>query len=217
MADHNPAIPHAHQFDDIHQQHEADSLGMWVFLTTEILFFGALFLAYGIYRHAYPDAFAAASHYMDVILGGVNTAVLLGSSLTVVLAVHAAQHGERKRLVMFLVITIILGLAFLTIKGVEYSHKFAEHLVPGVDFHYTGPQPGHAEMYFILYFVMTGIHALHLLIGVGIMTALAIRAYKGRFGPDYYAPVEVSGLYWHFVDIVWIFLYPMIYLIHVYR
>ncbi|HTR81741.1 MAG TPA: cytochrome c oxidase subunit 3 family protein [Bacteroidota bacterium] len=216
MADHSQAA-HAHQFDDIKQQHEADSLGMWVFLTTEILFFGALFLCYGIYRHAYPDAFASASHYMDVILGGINTAVLLGSSLTVVLAVHAAQHGERKRLLVFLVMTIVLGCVFLGIKGLEYSHKFAEHLVPGVDFQYAGPQPGAAEIYFVLYFVMTGIHALHLLIGIGIMTWLAVGASRNRYGPDYYAPVEVSGLYWHFVDIIWIFLYPMIYLIHVYR
>ena len=217
MTNHNPAAPHAHQFDDIHQQHEADSLGMWIFLTTEILFFGALFLSYGIYRHAYSDAFAAASHYMDVILGGINTAVLLGSSLTVVLAVHAAQHGDRRRLIICLVITIVLGLAFLTIKGVEYSHKFAEHLVPGVDYQYDGPQPGHAEIYFILYFVMTGVHALHLLIGVGVMTFMLIGAIRNRFGPEYFAPIEVSGLYWHFVDIVWIFLYPMIYLIHVYH
>jgi cytochrome c oxidase subunit III len=216
MVDHSEVV-HAHQFDDITQQHEADSLGMWVFLTTEILFFGALFLCYGIYRHAYPQAFASASHYMDVILGGINTAVLLASSLTVVLAVQSAQHGERKRLLIFLVLTIVLGLAFLTIKGIEYSHKFAEHLVPGIDFQYKGPQPGAAAIYFVLYFVMTGIHALHLLIGIGVMTVLAIGAAKNRFGPDYYAPVEVSGLYWHFVDIVWIFLYPMIYLIHVYR
>jgi cytochrome c oxidase subunit 3 len=154
---------------------------------------------------------------MDVILGGINTAVLLGSSLTVVLAVHAAQHGQRNRLLAFLVITIVLGFVFLGIKGLEYSHKFAEHLVPGYDFQYKGPQPGAAAIYFVLYFVMTGIHALHLLIGICVMTVLAIGTVRNRFGPDYYAPVEVTGLYWHFVDIVWIFLYPMLYLIHVYR
>jgi cytochrome c oxidase subunit 3 len=210
-------VSHAHQFDDIEQQHDADNLGMWVFLATEVLFFGTLFLCYSIYRHAYPEGFGAASRFMDVSLGGINTAVLLGSSLTVALAVHAAKRGDRKRLTAFLFATIFLGVAFLVIKGIEYSHKFADHLVPGFDFQYAGPQPGAAQIYFILYFVMTGLHALHLLIGVGLMTVLAVGASRNRYGPEYYAPVEVSGLYWHFVDVVWIFLYPMIYLIHVYR
>lgn len=190
---------------------------MWTFLVTEILFFGGLFMAYLVYRSSHPEVFAEASHHLNVLLGGVNTAVLLGSSLTMALAVHSAQEDNRKSTVVFLLITMLLGMVFLGIKGVEYTHKFEEHLVPGPNFRYEGLNADGAQIYFILYFVMTGVHALHLIIGVGVLSVITIFAVRKRFNAEYFAPVEVSGLYWHFVDIVWIFLYPLLYLIHVYK
>jgi cytochrome c oxidase subunit 3 len=206
----------AEQFIDISQQHDAAVLGMWVFLGTEVLFFGGMFCAYLVYRHLYATAFAEASHYMDVLLGGINTAVLLGSSLTMALAVHAAQEGKRNSTVGYMSATALLGLVFLIIKGVEYAHKFEKHVVPWLDFRYNKPDPAGAQIYFVLYFVMTGIHALHVIIGIGIVSVIATKVSRNRYTAAHYAPVEVTGLYWHFVDIVWIFLYPLLYLIHAY-
>jgi cytochrome c oxidase subunit 3 len=203
----------AHQFDDIEQQTEAATLGMWAFLVTEILFFGGLFLCYVVYRSNYPGAFASGSHHLDIFLGTVNTAVLIGSSLTMALAVHAAQLGHRQQLILFLVETLVLGAVFLGIKGIEYAHKFEEHLVPGPLFHFEGAHAQHAQIFFSLYFAMTGLHAAHMVIGIGILTVLTILAWRGKFSAVYYAPIEISGLYWHFVDIVWIFLFPLLYLI----
>lgn len=207
------AVRVAHQFDDAAQQHEASELGMWLFLITEIMFFGGLFLAYTVYRAAYPAAFAAASHHLDVTLGAVNTAVLLGSSFTMVLAVHAAQTSRRSALVALLLLTIVLGAVFLGVKGIEYRDKYLHHLVPGVDFVYEANVGREAQIYFILYFVMTGMHAVHMIIGIGLLAVLAWLAWRGRFSAEYFNPVEVVGLYWHFVDIVWIFLFPLLYLI----
>jgi cytochrome c oxidase subunit 3 len=186
---------------------------MWVFLLTEILFFGGLFLAYTVYRHAYPSAFMAASHQLDVTLGTINTAVLIGSSLTMALAVHAAQTGSRRLLVIFLLATIALGCVFLGIKATEYVHKFAEYHVPGPSFRFEPKYFREAQIFFSLYFVMTGLHALHMVIGIAVMLVMVWRAARGGFSPAYYVPVEVTGLYWHFVDIVWIFLFPLLYLI----
>ncbi len=222
----------AHHFDDLEQQHEAGSLGMWVFLVTEIMFFGGLFTGYTIYRSQYLQGFTAGSHLLDIKLGASNTAVLIASSLTMALAVHSAQLGKRKLLVTFLLLTMLLGSVFLGIKYVEYHHKYVEHLVPcqsaacsnlGLDFapedetlkhlqRLHAPLPA-VEIFFCFYFFMTGMHALHMIIGVGLLTALVIRARRGRFSAEHYAPVEISGLYWHFVDIVWIFLFPLLYLI----
>jgi len=203
-----------HHFDNLEQQFEASALGMWLFLVTEILFFGGLFTAYMIYRLAYPEAFAEASQELDVVLGGINTAVLIGSSLTMALAVWSAQLGKRSGQLLFLGLTIGLGLVFLGIKAVEYSHKFEHHLVPGPNFLFESARdPQHAQLFFSLYFVMTGLHALHMVVGIGLMAVLSVMAFKGRFTKAYHTPVEVSGLYWHFVDIVWIFLFPLLYLI----
>lgn len=203
----------AHHFDDPAQQHEAASLGMWVFLMTEILFFGGLFASYGVYRTSYPDVFATASRHLDVVLGGINTLVLISSSLTMALAVQAAQTDQRRSSVRFLVLTMILGAIFLGIKGVEYTHKFTEHLVPGSNFQYDGSQAAQAQLFFSLYFAMTGMHAVHMLIGIGILGVLAVRAWYGRFSAHYATPLELTGLYWHFVDIIWIFLFPLLYLL----
>src|SRR4051812_43251223 len=211
-AGHHPSAL-AHQFDSLDQQKEASTLGMWVFLVTEVLFFGGLFLVYFVYRSWYPGAFAAASHELDVVLGTVNTAVLITSSLTMALAVHAAQEGQRRLLTIFLVLTMILGVVFLGIKGVEYYHKFVEHHVPGPDFQFEKEYVRNAQLFFSLYFVMTGLHAVHMIIGLGIMTWMLIWSWRGVITQEYSNPIEISGLYWHFVDIVWIFLFPLLYLI----
>jgi cytochrome c oxidase subunit 3 len=212
-AAHHPAL--AHQFDTLEQQKESSTLGMWLFLVTEIMFFGGLFLAYVIYRSRFPAAFSAASHTLDVLLGGVNTAVLIGSSLTMALAIWAAQVNRRKGIVLFLLLTIALGSVFLGIKAVEYTDKFTHHHVPGPDFHFehAGVQPQHAEIFFSLYFIMTGLHATHMVVGIAVLAVLAILAWKGKYDSAYYNPLEMAGLYWHFVDIVWIFLFPLLYLL----
>ena len=203
----------AHQFDDLEQQAEAATLGIWAFLITEILFFGGLFTGYAVYRTNYPQAFAEASHHLDILLGGINTVVLIGSSFTMALAVHAAQSGKRRALIAFLLATMLLGAVFLGIKVVEYSHKFVDHLVPGRTFTFPGAYAPQAQLFFSFYFAMTGMHAVHMIIGLAILSVLVGRAWRNRFSAIYFAPVEVTGLYWHFVDIVWIFLFPLLYLI----
>jgi cytochrome c oxidase subunit III len=208
---HPPSL--AHQFDDLEQQKEASNLGMWVFLATEVLFFGGLFLTYSIYRAWYTDAFAAASREMVLWAGTTNTVVLITSSLTMALAVHAAQTGERRSLMLFLVLTMLLGTAFLGIKAFEYHTEFVEHHVPGPGFQFEAAYQAHAQLFFSLYFVMTGIHAIHMIIGLGIMSVMLWWTWRGTITKDYSNPIEVSGLYWHFVDIVWIFLFPLLYLI----
>ena len=200
-------------FDTPEQQQEASYLGMWIFLVTEIMFFGGLFTAYIIYRSANSRAFAMGSHELDITLGAFNTAVLIGSSLTMALAVWAAQKGKRKAIALFLVLTILLGGVFLGVKVIEYKAKFAHHLFPGPDFHWDGSNAAGVEMFFNLYFMMTGLHALHMIIGIPILLAVAILALRGAFTPANHNLVEGVGLYWHFVDIVWIFLFPLLYLL----
>jgi cytochrome c oxidase subunit 3 len=202
------------------QQREAGTLGMWIFLITEIMFFGALFFAYALYRTSFPEAFATASNHLDLNMGAINTVVLICSSLTMALAVYSAQVGSKPRTQVFwLLLTMALGATFLVIKGFEYAEKYRDHLIPGTlipgnPFHWEGAgDPGRIEMFFYIYFAMTGLHALHMIIGLGIMTFLVITAWRGRYTPEYHAPVEISGLYWHFVDIVWIFLFPLLYLL----
>jgi cytochrome c oxidase subunit 3 len=220
-AEHAEHIGLAHQFEDLSQQHDADTFGIWLFLVTEIMFFGGLFLGYALLRWLYFAAFEGGSHLLDIRLGATNTVVLLGSSLTMALSVRSAQTGNRRALVLFLTLTMILGGAFLGIKAYEYHQKFTEHIVPTLDWAPEGEvlarlAPGglnHAELYFFLYFAMTGLHALHMIIGMGLLFWLIRRARRGSFTPSYFAPVEVVGLYWHFVDIVWIFLFPLLYLI----
>jgi cytochrome c oxidase subunit III len=209
---HHPKLQH--HFDDMEQQAEASTLGMWVFLVTEIMFFGGLFMAYLVYRTASPEGFAEASHHLNRVWGTINTAVLIISSLTMALAVRAAQTSAPPKVqVGWILATMSLGAAFLGVKVIEYSDKFRDHLVPGPNFHWAGKHPATAEMFYSLYFCMTGLHALHMIIGLGIMTVIAIMASRRTFDADYFTPVEVSGLYWHFVDIVWIFLFPLLYLI----
>jgi cytochrome c oxidase subunit 3 len=248
------------------QQKEAAVLGMWTFLLTEILFFGGLFMAYMLYRIWYHDAFVAASTSITLFWGALNTVVLIGSSLTMALAVRAAQTNQRQATVTWLILTMVLGAVFLGVKVIEYADKFEHHHVPGPNFVWeshtpagaagghelattagaVGETPGrtaaaenaphaappegsgshaataaqrdpalqqHTQIFFSLYFTMTGLHALHMIIGIGLMSVITWMAYKGRFDEHYYTPVEMSGLYWHFVDIVWIYLFPLLYLI----
>jgi cytochrome c oxidase subunit 3 len=202
----------AEQFEDIEQQRSAAQLGMWIFLATEVLFFGGLFLGYTVYRSLYPQTFAAASHHTEVILGGTNTGILLFSSTLMALAVRAAELRNRKQLVWLLLGTAFLGIVFMTIKGVEYHKEFLEHLVPGSRFEWHEANRSHAEIFFWLYFAMTGLHAIHVTVGIFVLLTLAALACLGKFTGGNYTSVEVTGLYWHFVDIVWIFLFPLMYL-----
>ena len=220
---HDPEL--VEQFDTLEQQKDASQFGMWVFLITEIMFFGGLFAAYLIYRNLYNPAFVIASSSIDITLGAINTAVLICSSLTMAMAVHSAALGARKLLIFFLVFTLVLGGVFLGIKGVEYHQKWVEHHVPGANFDFNYERAEHHEelappdvasqtsIFFSLYFAMTGMHALHMIIGAGILIALIWKAYRGAYPPHHYTMVENFGLYWHFVDIIWIFLFPLLYLV----
>jgi cytochrome c oxidase subunit 3 len=205
------------QFDTEAQQKNASTLGMWIFLITEIMFFGGMFAVYIVYRSWYPDVFAIASSSLNEIIGALNTGVLLLSSFTMVMAVRAGQLGQQKMIVIFLILTLLFGGVFLGVKAYEWNEKFEEHHIPGqAAFHLDGVHPedqGHAQLFFSIYFAMTGLHALHMVIGVGILLTLIVLARKGRFSASYYTPVDVAGLYWHFVDIIWIFLFPLLYLI----
>ena len=201
------------QFDDVEQQREASTMGMWLFLATEVLFFGAMFLGYTAYRYAYPQAFAEASRHTLIAFGGTNTAVLLISSTVMAFAVRAASQNKRGLLGLLLFVTASLGTLFLVIKGFEYAHEIREGLFPGSHFHIDAADPTQAELFYYLYWLMTGVHALHVTIGVVIIGLFALRAWLTNAFENHDTPVELLGLYWHFVDIVWVFLFPLIYMI----
>lgn len=211
----------AHQFEDLEQQHETGTLGIWVFLITEIMFFGGLFASYTIYRSLYPAAFDAGSRALNVRLGAINTGVLLTSSFTMAMAVRCAQTAQRKALMTFLVLTMFLGLIFLGIKGLEYHGEYVDRVIPDVAFsphgyllqRFIAAGVGRAELFMCFYFLMTLVHAVHMIIGLSLLLVLFFRARRGEFSGEYYSPVEVTGLYWHFVDIIWIFLFPLLYLV----
>ncbi len=218
----HPTTELRHHFANMDQQRDAASFGMWLFLGTEVMFFGGMFCAYLIYRYWYYNEFAIGSRSISIWLGTINTAVLICSSLTVALGVRAAQMGRRKLLVILLLLTMVFGLAFLGIKGVEWYQKYEEHHVPGSSFNVDDLiqkypsvhiDPAHSQIYFSLYFALTGLHALHMVIGLGIFTVLTFYAWKGKYTPEYHTPIEIGGLYWHFVDIIWIYLFPLLYLI----
>lgn len=205
--------PHlAHHFQTLEQQYDANILGMWVFLITELMLFGGLFTAYTVFRYLYPTAFAEGSHHLNIIVGTANTAILILSSLAVALAVRGAQIGERRSLVLFLVLASVLGLLFLGLKGFEYYEHFVHNLVPGIAWEFGGPLARPVELFMFLYFFMTGVHALHMIIGIAILAIIAVFGWRGRYTDGNFTPVELAGLYWHFVDIVWIFLFPLLYL-----
>ena len=240
------------QFETLEQQKDSATLGMWIFLVTEVLFFGGLFLTYAVNRHLYFQAFGVGGNMLDLSLGATNTVVLIASSFTMAMSVWSAQTGRKQLLSLCLILTLILGCVFLGIKYVEYKQKFEHHLVPGssfdISYHINHPSPGddpkelaaerqeidaairtenpqepthglaalnaHAQLYFSLYFGMTGLHALHMIVGAGLIIWAIRESFKGRFSASYNTPIEVIGLYWHFVDVVWIYLFALLYLIN---
>lgn len=199
------------QYADLAQQSETAQVGMWAFIATEVLFFGSLIFAYVVYRTLYPQQFEVAGHDSLILLGSINQGILITSSLTMVLAVRAARADQRRALVTLLLTTAALGLAFLGVKGYEYACDGASHVVPVVDFVMKAGYRPPAEIFWTFYFIATGLHALHLTIGVVLVLMLAVRAARGAFSPAYDAPLEVVGLYWSFVDTVWFFLFACIY------
>jgi cytochrome c oxidase subunit 3 len=213
------------QFDDLEQQHEASMVGMWLFLATEVMFFGGLITAYAVYRAIAPREFALASQHMRVGLGCLNTVILLGSSLTMALAVRAAQLRAHRDLLLWLGLTMALGTGFLGVKAIEYTAEYHEKLIPGWNFQVPEKNralieqehrdPGRFEMFFVLYFFMTGLHAIHLIIGIALVGVMLYLSWRRWFSGGGATQIEVTGLYWHFIDIVWVFLYPMLYLIDV--
>jgi len=204
------------QFDTEAQQKDCSTLGMWIFLITEVMFFGGMFAAYTIYRQIYFDVFAKASTSLNATIGAFNTCVLLLSSFTMVMAVRSGQLGKRKAIIGWLILTLIFGSAFLGVKAIEWNEKYVEHHIPGPSFHFdevAESEQGHAQLFFSLYFAMTGLHALHMVVGAGMLLWLIWAAKVGTYSAKYYTHIDIGGLYWHFVDVIWIFLFPLLYLI----
>jgi cytochrome c oxidase subunit III len=204
---------HAHHFASAEDEFEAAKQGMWIFLVTEVLMFGGLFVAYGIFRGLYPEMFHEAHQFLAVKMGTINTIVLITSSLTMALAVSSTQKGHRDRAILYLVCTFVLASCFLVVKYFEYSHKFHDGLLPGAYFNNPELKNPKTPLFFSLYFMMTGLHMIHVLIGMGVIAWVLKRTVRGEFSPYYYTPVEMVGFYWHFVDLVWIYLFPLLYLV----
>ncbi|HUO17005.1 MAG TPA: cytochrome c oxidase subunit 3 [Verrucomicrobiae bacterium] len=200
------------QFQNPVQQRETSMVGMWVFLITEVMLFGGLFTGFAVYRMEYPLGFDLGSAQMDFKMGAINTAVLICSSFAMALAVNSAERGRKLRLAGFLVLTIVLGLLFLGIKFDEYYLHFLDHKAPGINFYQSGPQASSIEMFYVFYYIMTGLHALHMFVGIGLLSVLLLRTGLGSFSAEYHTPVEITGLYWHFVDTVWVFLFAIFYI-----
>ena len=229
--DHDPFL--AHHFDSHQQQFDSCKLGMWLFLVTEILFFGGLFCAYAVYRANHPEIFVYAHQFLDKYLGAMNTAVLIFSSLTMAWGVRCAQLGQRRGLVVCMALTLICASVFLGVKCVEYKHKWEDGLLPGNRFNPTDhatiapgelaehgeaaaddTRPRNVHIFFGIYFAMTGLHAIHVVLGMFAIAWIMVRGAKGHFNSQYFGPVDYVGLYWHLVDLIWIFLFPLLYLIH---
>ena len=204
---------HAHHFASADAEFEACKQGMWLFLVTEVLMFGGLFVAYGIFRGLSPAMFHEAHQMLNVELGTINTLVLITSSLTMAVAVSSTQKGRRDRAILGFVLTIILAGCFLVIKYFEWAHKFHEGLLPGGYFTNHALKSPKSDLFFSLYFLMTGLHGIHVIIGMSLITWLLVRTLRNDFSPNYYTPVELVGFYWHFVDLIWIYLFPLLYLV----
>ncbi len=215
---HSPVLKH--HFEDLGQQHACERLGMWMFLATEILFFGGLFGAYTVYRLWYPEEFVFASAQLNRTFATINTMFLITSSLTITLAIRSAKLGDRGALIRNLLITAALATAFMVVKGFEYAEDFHEHLVPGPSFSHEiagkavehGLDPGKVQLFLCFYYIMTGIHGIHILVGIGCILWLVWEAWRGTIPPENYSTVEVVSLYWHLVDAIWLFLMPLLYL-----
>jgi len=203
----------AEPFDDVRQRARADTFGLWIFLMTELMFFGPLLFGYWFGRVEYAHAFAVASRHTDVTLGTLNTALLLSSSAAMAAAVAARVRRATRIATGLLLITFLLGCAFLVVKGLEYRSEWHEHLFPGAGFAFAGEDAAAVRYFYFLYFALTAVHALHLIVGMTLLAVFAIALWRGA--DEFAAPrrIELAGLYWHFVDIVWIFLYPLLYLL----
>ena len=203
----------AHHFSEVEQQRDSAKLGMWIFLLTEILLFGGLFVFYAIYRAWNPDMFYNAHKFLDVTLGTVNTFVLISSSITMALAIRSIQKGLKRQAIVGLVLTLLLATVFLVVKYIEYSHKIHLGQLPGRLYTFTGVEGANPHIFFSIYFVMTGLHGLHVLAGMGAIGWVLVKTIRGRFSPEYYTPMDMTGLYWHLVDLIWIYLFPLLYLV----
>ena len=203
----------AHHFVDANQQRESSKFGMWIFLITEILLFSGLFTAYAVFRAWDPDMFYNAHRFLDATLGTLNTFILITSSLTIALAIQRIQLDKKKQSAFLLAATILLALTFLFVKYLEYSHKFHLGQLPGKYYTFTGVEGTNPHIFFSIYFVMTGLHAIHVIAGILVISVILIGTLRNRYSPDYYNPMENAGLYWHLVDVVWIYLFPLLYLI----
>lgn len=215
---HSPVLKH--HFEDLGQQHACERLGIWMFLATEILFFGGVFAAYTVYRLWYPAEFELASSHLNRVFATINTVLLISSSLTITLAIRSAKLGDRGALIRRLLITAALASGFMVVKGFEYAQDFEEHLVPGPMFstHFhddaveKGLDPGKVQLFLCFYYIMTGIHGVHIIVGIGCILWLVWEAWRGTIPPENYSTVEVVSLYWHLVDAIWLFLMPLLYL-----
>jgi cytochrome c oxidase subunit 3 len=212
-ADH-PAPHHVgHHYDNAEHEFSSAKQGMWIFMVTEVLMIGALFVGYLLFRLRFPEAFHEAHQHLDVKLGTTNTVILLVSSATMVLGVSAVQRGNNKRGMRMLMATVALGACFLVVKYFEYTHEFKEGIFPGGYYHFEGLKTAHAPLFYSFYFVMTGIHAFHVIVGMSLITWLITKIKRGHISKDYFTPIELVGFYWHFVDLVWIYLFPLLYLL----
>jgi cytochrome c oxidase subunit 3 len=203
----------AEHFNTFEQQHEAVHLGMWVFLATEVMMFGGLFTAYTVYRILYPLGFGEGSRHLDLTLASVNTIILLVSSFVMSFAVQSARLGDRRRLIRLLSATALLGVVFMAIKAMEYVSHFNDGMVPGLNWQYAGPRAAEVQLFMLAYFTMTGLHAIHLTVAIAIVLIMLTTLLRSRRSPLQHTPIEVIGLYWHFVDIIWVFLLPLLYLL----
>jgi cytochrome c oxidase subunit 3 len=203
----------AHHFPNLRQQEHAARLGMWLFLATEILLFAGLFTGYSVYRYLFPEAFQAASRLLSAPLGTLNTVILITSSLTVALAHHWAHHGRGKAAALSLLVTLLFAAGFLVVKGFEWTHDFHEGLLPGRFYTSTAVTHTGAPMFFTVYFLMTGLHGIHVVVGMVVLAVIMVQCWLGKYDHGYVTPVELGGMYWHLVDLIWIFLYPLLYLI----
>ncbi len=213
MQAHAPSAHLAHHFESLEKQTHAARLGMWLFLATEVLLFAALFAAYSVYRFLFPTAFAESSRHIETWIGFANTLVLITSSLTVALGLHAVSRGKPRRTALLFGVSVLLGLVFMAFKAVEYTHHFQEGQLPGRFYTYAQVQRPGASLFFTLYFLITGLHAIHVLVGMTGLSVVGIGAWRLKYDASYHTPVELGGLYWHLVDVIWIFVFPLIYLV----
>jgi len=210
---HDRPGPLAHHFTELEQQSDSVKMGMWIFLLTEILLFGGLFVAYTVFRAWNEEMFINAHKFLDIYLGTINTIVLISSSATVALAIRAVQIGDRRKAVILLTATLALAVVFLVVKYFEYSHKFHLGQLPGKYYTFTGVEGSNPHIFFGIYFATTGLHGLHVLGGIIVLGWMLFRTARGDFSPEYHTPLEAAGLYWHLVDMIWIYLFPLLYLI----